>query len=135
MTEHSDSRVPDGRVGGGTKPARQSILVTETYADAERAVDRLADLGFPVERVAIVGHDLKFVEQVTGRANYLTSALRGAAYGALPGVLIGWIFGLFNLVNPLVASAVLALVGLLIGAVLGAALGVILVTQLATLRR
>lgn len=108
------------------RPPRRPIAVFRNYADAERAVDRLSDLGFPVERVAIVGHDLTLVEQVTGRANYLTSALRGAAAGALPGALIGWLFGLFDLVNPLVASILLAFYGLLIGAVLGALIGIIM---------
>lgn len=120
-----------GRAAGGSggppgAPPRPTVAVFRTYADAERAVDRLSDLGFPVERVAIAGHDLTLVEQVTGRANYLTSALRGAASGALPGVLIGWLFGLFALVNPLVTSLVLAFYGLVIGAVLGALLGLIM---------
>ena len=40
-------------------PSRRSIASFRNYADAERAVDGLADRGFPVERVAIVGRDLK----------------------------------------------------------------------------
>jgi hypothetical protein len=89
-------------------------------------VDRLSDLRFPVERVAIIGHDLRVVEQVTGRLNYGGAALKGAASGALPGVLIGWFFGLFSLINPLVASVVLAFYGLIFGAVIGAVLGVVM---------
>lgn len=105
---------------------RRPIAVFDNYADAERAVDRLSDLGFPVERVAIIGHDLRMVEQVTGRLNYGGAALKGAASGALPGALIGWIFGLFDLINPLVASVVLAVYGLIIGAVIGAVLGLVM---------
>jgi hypothetical protein len=105
---------------------RRPIAVFDNYADAERAVDRLSDLGFPVERVAIIGHDLQVVEQVTGRLTYGGAALKGATSGAVPGALIGWIFGLFNLIDPLVASAVLALYGLVIGAVIGAVLGVVM---------
>jgi hypothetical protein len=115
MTEHMNAR-----------RQRRPIAVFDNYADAERAVDRLSDLGFPVERVAIIGHDLQVVEQVTGRLNYGGAALKGATSGAVPGALIGWIFGLFNLINPLVASAVLALYGLVIGAVIGAVLGVVM---------
>ncbi|MGH4026468.1 MAG: general stress protein [Pseudonocardiaceae bacterium] len=126
MSEQSNHQVRGSSGGPAATPPRRPIAVFTNYADAERAVDRLSDLGFPVERTAIVGHDLQLVEQVTGRANYLTSALRGAASGALPGVLIGWLFGLFSLVNPLVASLVLAFYGLIIGAVLGAVLGVIM---------
>jgi len=105
---------------------RRPIAVFDNYTDAERAVDRLSDLRFPVERVAIVGHDLRMVEQVTGRLNYGGAALKGAASGALPGALIGWIFGLFNLISPLVASIVLAFYGLVIGAVIGAVLGLVM---------
>jgi hypothetical protein len=105
---------------------RRPIAVFTTYADAERAVDRLSDLGFPVERVAIIGHDLRMVEQVTGRLNYGGAALKGAVSGAFPGALIGWIFGIFDLINPLVASIVLAFYGLIIGAVIGAVLGLIM---------
>jgi hypothetical protein len=108
------------------KRQRRPIAVFDNYADAERAVDRLSDLRFPVERVAIIGHDLQMVEEVTGRLNYGGAALKGAASGALPGVLIGWFFGLFDLINPLVASAVLALYGLVFGAVIGAVLGLVM---------
>jgi hypothetical protein len=126
MSEQSNYQVATSPGEVRVTSTRQPIAVFNNYADAERAVDRLSDLGFPVERVAIVGQDLTLVEQVTGRANYLTSALRGAASGAFPGVLIGWLFGLFDLVNPLVASLVLAFYGLIFGAVLGALLGVIM---------
>lgn len=108
------------------KGPRRPIAVFDNYADAERAVDRLSDLRFPVERVAIIGHDLQMVEQVTGRLNYGGAALKGALSGALPGVLIGWFFGLFDLINPLVASAVLALYGLIFGAVIGAVVGLVI---------
>ncbi|HEV7450522.1 MAG TPA: general stress protein [Pseudonocardiaceae bacterium] len=115
MTQHMPARRP-----------RRTVAVFDNYADAERAVDRLSDLRFPVERVAIIGHDLRMVEQVTGRLNYGGAALKGAVSGALPGVLIGWFFGLFDLINPLVASAVLALYGLVFGAVIGAVLGLVI---------
>jgi len=108
------------------KRQRRPIAVFDNYADAERAVDRLSDLRFPVERVAIIGHDLRMVEQVTGRLNYGGAALKGALSGALPGVLIGWFFGLFDLINPLVASVVLAFYGLIFGAVIGAVVGLVM---------
>jgi hypothetical protein len=105
---------------------RRSIAVFDNYADAEHAVDRLSDLRFPVERVAIIGDDLQMVEQVTGRLNYGGAAQKGAASGALLGALIGWLFGLFDLINPLVASIVLAFYGLIFGAVIGAVLGLVM---------
>lgn len=103
---------------------RRTLASYESYADAERAVDYLSDQGFPVDRVVIVGQDLRMVEQVTGRMDYGKAALNGAAAGALPGALIGWIFGLLNWLNPVVAGLLLALYGLIFGAVVGALLGI-----------
>jgi hypothetical protein len=93
------------------------------YADAEGAVEYLADHGFPVERVEIIGQDLRLVEQVLGRFGYRQAILRGAGNGALVGVLIGWIFGIFNWIDPVVASLWLALDGLVFGAIVGALFG------------
>jgi hypothetical protein len=137
MTEHpgdttagSHGRVADKpwSPGSPTSPnraARRTIASFDTYEAAERAVDRLSDLDFPVERVAIIGQDLQTVEQVTGKMDYPRAAWRGALSGAVPGALIGWIFGLFNWVNPLITAVLLALYGALIGAVIGAIVGVI----------
>lgn len=105
--------------------SRRTVATFASYDEAERAVDYLSDQHFPVERVAIVGHDVKFVEQVIGRLNYGKAALQGAGSGALVGALIGWLFGLFDWVRPLVASLVLAAYGLIIGAVIGAVFGLI----------
>ena len=77
-------------------PARRRIATFDNYADAERAVERSPRTDSPCERVAIVGHDLRSVEQVTGRLTYASAAWRGALSGALPGALIGWIFGLLQ---------------------------------------
>lgn len=133
MTEQPSRvrRVPviahDGATAPPTAPPRpgprRSIISTADYATAERIVDTLSDRGFPVERVAIIGHDMQLVEQVTGRMDYGRAAWRGALSGALPGALIGWIFGVFSWVDPLIAGLLLALYGLVIGAVLGAIVG------------
>jgi hypothetical protein len=108
------------------EPARRVIATFDNYAQAEAAVDYLADRRFPVESVAIVGRDLRLVEQVTGRMTYLKAVLQGAASGALPGALIGWLFGLFSWIDPLESSLLLALYGLIFGAVLGGLLNVIM---------
>ncbi|HEV7850286.1 MAG TPA: general stress protein [Mycobacterium sp.] len=107
------------------EPARQVIATFDNYADAERAVDYLSDQRFEVNRVAIVGRDLEYVEQVMGRLNYGGAALRGAGSGALVGLLIGWLFGLFNWVQPLVSALVLAGYGLVFGAIVGALFGLL----------
>jgi hypothetical protein len=123
MAEHS---TVDQSAVRPNEPARQVIATFDNYADAERAVDYLADNRFEVDRVAIVGRDLELVEQVTGRMNYGWAALRGAGAGALTGALIGWIFGLFNWLQPLIAGLVLATYGLVFGAIVGALMGLLL---------
>lgn len=114
-----------GSPGSTTRWARRAVASFATYQEAERAVDRLADLDFPIERVAIIGQDLETVEQVTGKMDYPRAAWRGALSGAVPGALIGWIFGIFDWVDPIIAGLLLALYGLLIGAVIGAVISVI----------
>ncbi|MFJ9904721.1 general stress protein [Streptomyces sp. NPDC101152] len=106
--------------------ARSVIASYATYQEAERAVDHLADQGFPVQKVAIIGQDVRLVEQVIGRMGYGGAALHGAATGALPGALVGWIFGLLNWLNPVVSGLLLALYGLIFGAVVGALFALLL---------
>jgi hypothetical protein len=108
------------------EPARQVIATFDDYADAERAVDYLSDHRFEVSRVAVVGRDLEYVEQVLGRLSYGGAALRGAGSGALVGALIGWIFGLFSWIQPLVSALVLAGYGLVFGAIVGALIGLLI---------
>lgn len=73
----------------------RTIASYTDYRDAERAVDRLSDQGFAVERSAIVGTGLRSVEQVTGRMTVGRAALVGAGEGMLIGVFIALLFGLF----------------------------------------
>jgi hypothetical protein len=109
----------------GTRDEGRAIAAFNSYAEAERAVDYLADRGFPVEHVTIIGHDLRTVERVTGRVDYRDAALRGMSGGAVTGALIGWLFGLLDWVSPLIASVWLALDGLVFGAIVGAVFGVL----------
>lgn len=104
--------VPLGRHALGSYPR---------YEQAQRVVDYLSDHGFPVEKVTIVGADLRLVETVTGR---LTKA-KAAGAGALSTGWLGLLFGLFvGLFSPSTnAPLVLALYGLFFGALAGAVLG------------
>ena len=122
MAEHSTVATSAVR---SNEPARQVIATFDNYADAERAVDYLSDQRFEVNRVAIVGRELEYIEQVLGRLNYGGAALRGAGSGALVGALIGWIFGLFSWIEPLISALVLAGYGLIFGAVVGALFGLL----------
>ncbi|MDX6601342.1 MAG: hypothetical protein QOF13_544 [Solirubrobacterales bacterium] len=119
MSTHPRDHTRNGAAG----QARRTIASYPTYIEAERAVDHLADERFPVERVSIVGRDLHYVEQVTGRMGYPGAALRGAISGALVGALVGWLFGVFDWFEPLLAAAWLAFQGLWFGALVGALIG------------
>jgi hypothetical protein len=76
------------KVETADRTARRRIATTDSYAEAE-AVERLADDGFPVAHVSIVGRDLEYVEQVIGHVNAWKAALSGAASGLLFGLLFG----------------------------------------------
>ncbi|GGG50258.1 hypothetical protein GCM10011374_10980 [Kocuria dechangensis] len=67
-----------------------------SYADAQKAVDHLADEQFEVDKVAIVGNDLKSVEQVTGRLSYPKVAGQGALNGMVFGAFLGMIMSLLG---------------------------------------
>jgi hypothetical protein len=115
---------PGLRAGIDTR-SRRTIASFDDYAEAQRAVDRLSDEGFPVERVTIVGTGLRYVEQVTGRVTTGRAALMGAAQGAMLGALFGLVFGLIFTIDPDPALVLLVLYGLVTGAIVGALLGAI----------
>ena len=127
MTAQPGATAPSPRhpTDPNTSGQRRPIGSYESYSEAERAVDYLSDNGFPIERVAIIGSDVKLVEQVVGRLNYGGAALRGAGSGALTGLLIGWLFGVFNWFTPLLAAFTLAVYGLVFGALIGAIFGLV----------
>jgi hypothetical protein len=108
-----------------TTPSGRVVATFGSYREAERAVDRLSDAKFPVERTAILGRNPQFVEQVVGRFGYLDALLRGATVGGLVGLLIGWLFAVFNWFEPTVASGWLILDGLWFGIVVGALAGLL----------
>jgi hypothetical protein len=91
-----------------------------SYQDAQAAVDRLSDEGFPVENIDIVGSDLRIVEHVTDRLTRGRAAAAGAATGAWFGLFIGLLVGLFTR-GPTWLGLILG--GLLIGAAWGAIFG------------
>jgi hypothetical protein len=106
----------------GSRPALslqfpQSLGVYDEYAQAQRAVDFLADEGFPVENCMIVGTDLKQVERVTGRLTTGRVALGGALSGLWLGLFVGLIFSLFGTGETFAIIASTALFGLLFGVI------------------
>lgn len=103
---------------------RRAIVTTDSYADAEAIVDRLADDGFPVEHVSIVGRDLQTVEQVTGRYDVWKAAFGGAGSGAGMGLLFGLLFGSWFAHDGTSLVAIIAYWAL-IAAVIGAVIALI----------
>ena len=76
--------------------AWNTVASHDDYAQAQRAVDRLSDDGFPVEHLDIIGSDLRLVERVTGRLTKGRAAAAGAASGAWFGLLIGLLLSMFT---------------------------------------
>lgn len=97
-------RIPPGPAGVPGTPedllalGGPTVTVTsyDDYASAQRAVDFLSDNGFPVEKSAIVGSELRMVENVLGRLTTGRAAMAGAASGAWFGLLIGLLIGIFS---------------------------------------
>lgn len=94
-----------------------------TYLDAQAAVDHLSDEGFPVQQVAIVGNDLRLVEQVTGRLTRGRATWAGAASGSWFGLFVGLLIGIFAGDGSLGSWLQIVLAGAIIGALWGALLG------------
>src|ERR671912_1807484 len=74
----------------------QSVGIFNTYADAQKAVDFLADQKFEVQNLAIVGTDLKSVERVLGRRNWGTVITQGLQSGISTGLLVGLVVLIFT---------------------------------------
>lgn len=98
-----------------TPPTGWPIGSYATYAEAQRAVDHLADEGFPVHEVTIVGVDPMLVERVTGRLTWGRVLGAGAASGAWFGLFVGLLLSFFSTASGLGAI----LTGLITGVVFG----------------
>jgi Heat induced stress protein YflT domain len=105
---------------------RRAIASYASYADAQRAVDYLSDREFPIDRVAIVGHGLRYVEQVHARMTTGRAALLGAAQGALIGAFLSALVSIFFVLDPDAAVLLILLYGTAAGALAGAALGALM---------
>jgi len=104
-----------------TLPRGEVVATFESYPQAQEAVDVLARADFPVDKVSIVGSDLKSVERVTGKLTWGRVALAGAASGAWLGIFFGLLLIIFS---PSVSLA-FVLAALLIGAGFGMLWGIV----------
>ncbi|MEO6956407.1 MAG: general stress protein [Antricoccus sp.] len=94
-----------------------SLGVYEQYDKAQHAVDYLADQGFPVQNLEIVGTELRSVERVTGRLTRGKIAAAGALSGLWIGLFVGIAFSLFGDRNQLPFLITTPLLGALFGLV------------------
>jgi hypothetical protein len=90
------ARTAPGLPNTPTPPTGWPVGSYATYAEAQRAVDYLADRDFPVGDVTIVGVDLMLVERVIGRLTWGRVLVSGAASGAWFGLFVGLLLGLFS---------------------------------------
>ena len=100
--------------------AWNTVARFDDYESAQQAVDRLSDDGFPVEKLDIVGSDLRLVERVTGRLTSSRAATAGALSGLWAGLLVGVLIGLFTSGHSFIAVAA---TGAALGVLWGAAFG------------
>ncbi len=97
-----------------TPPTGWPIGSYATYAEAQRAVDHLADNQFPVAEVTIVGVDLMMVERVLRRLTWSRVIVQGAVSGAWFGLVFGVLLSLFA------TQAGASVIPILMGAAAGA---------------
>jgi hypothetical protein len=98
-----------------TLPQGWPVGSYDSYRDAQRAVDYLADNKFPVQDVTIVGVEPLLVERVAARLTWGRVLTGGAASGAWLGLFVGLLLSLF--------TAGAGLGPILIGLVCGVAFG------------
>lgn len=79
-----------------TLPDGWPIGSYDTYQEAQRAVDHLADSNFPVQAITIVGIEPMVVERVDARLTWGRVLATGAASGAWLGLFVGLLLSLFT---------------------------------------
>lgn len=114
----SSGRQAPGQPKLPTPPTGWPIGSYNTYEEAQRAVDYLADSDFAVRDVTIVGVDLMLVERVIGRLSWGRVLGTGAASGAWFGLFVGLLLSMFS------NAEGMALAPILIGLVVGIGFGV-----------
>lgn len=107
------------RPNAPTLPRGDVLATYDTYLEALKVVDRLAATDFPVDKVSIVGNDLKTVERVTGRMSYGRAALAGALSGVWFGLFFGLLLSMFSSNAGSTAVVAAALIGAAAGMIFG----------------
>jgi hypothetical protein len=94
-----------------TPPTGWPIGSYDTYEQAQRAVDFLADRDFPVQDITIVGVEPMLVERVAGRLSWGRVLGAAAASGAWFGLFVGILLSLFTVGGGWLAIAIGLLAG------------------------
>jgi hypothetical protein len=97
----------------------RSLGTYQTSSEAQTVVDRLSDAEFPVEKIRIVGTDLRQIERVTGRLTWTKVLLSGLVQGLLLGLFIGLLFALFS-VAPIAQLVAALAIGAFFGVIMAA---------------
>jgi hypothetical protein len=100
--------------------AQTSLGSFDSYADAQRMVDYLADHEFEVDTTHIIGTDLRMVEQITGRLTWPRALLSGLSGGAWFGIFVGLLINILGTTGFLRAMAFGITWGVLFGVVFAA---------------
>ncbi|MEY7971515.1 general stress protein [Saccharomonospora xinjiangensis] len=79
-----------------TMPTGWPIGSYDSYEEAQRAVDHLADKDFPVQEVTIVGVEPLLVERVAARLTWGKVLSSGAMSGAWFGLFVGLLLSFFT---------------------------------------
>lgn len=79
-----------------TRPSGWPVGSYESYEQAQRAVDFLAENNFPLPDITIVGVDLMLVERITGKLSLRRVMSAGVGTGAWLGLFVGILLSLFD---------------------------------------
>lgn len=104
----------------GSEPKYVRLLTTDEYSEAQSAVDRLSDRGFPVHHTAIVGEGIQLFERITGRRDWLRAMVDGAVDGFAIGLVLGVVLSLLTVHDPALSAGVAIATSIIAGVVLGA---------------
>ncbi len=105
-------------------PTGEVLGTYRSHDEANAAVQHLAQHDFRVSALAIVGRDVRIVEEVTGMLTWAAAAGRGALTGAWLGLFVGLLLALFGGDESLTSGALLP--GIVIGVGFGMLWGIVL---------
>ena len=106
-----------------TRPTGWPVGSYESYEQAQRAVDFLAENDFPLPDITIVGVDLMLVERVIGKRSLRRVLSTGVSFGAWLGLFVGLLLGAFNQQTGTIGPVVVGIVGGIVFGLIFASIG------------